>query len=193
MAISNKNSISWQAPEFKHYEKNFGWYVTLVAILILVIAFFILQKDIFAAISIGIIGVFIIFFSRHKPSIVNVELNHKNVHFGNIFFPYKQLKYFWVVHNENHKTVNFHTTTYLNNVVILELEDQDPDEVRDFLLNYLPEHEETRETSIQRIMHKLKFWTINNSRLTINYAVVQAPGLLPIMWILYCQLLIVKS
>ena len=157
MPDQNKN-ISWQAPEFRHYPKNAGWYITLISVAVLTVAFFIIvESDIFAAVSIGLIAVLIVLFSRQKPQLVNVELNNKGVKFDNLFYPYKQLKYFWVVNNPRHKTINFHTTAFLNNTLILELENQNPEETREFLLQYLPEHHETDETAIQRIMHKVKF------------------------------------
>ncbi len=151
-------TLSWQAREFKHYPKNLGWYITFIAISILVVAFFvIIQNDIFAAVSLALLALLMLFFSRHKPEIVKIELNSKGLKFDNIFYPYKQLKYFWTVHNERHKTVNFATSAMVNNVVILELEDQDPDKVRTFLLQYLPEHESTEETPAQRFMHRFRF------------------------------------
>lgn len=156
--MDNTKSLSWQAWEFKHYPKNPGWYVTLISISIIVIAFFILvESDIFAAVSLGIITILIILFSRQKPRKVQVELNARGLKFDTLLYPYKQLKYFWVVDNDRHKTICFHTTAYINNTVIIELEDQNPETVRLFLLKHLPEHHETEETSVQRIMHKFKF------------------------------------
>ncbi len=155
--MPDQDTITWRAPEFRHYEKRASWYITFSAIAILVIGFFIVQKDLFAAISIGILAILIILFSRYKPKEVEIELTTKGVHVGNIFVPHKQIKYFWVVYNKNHKTINLHTTTYINNMIILELEDQDPEPVREFLLNFLPEHEETNETLTQRISHKIRF------------------------------------
>jgi hypothetical protein len=158
MDQKNQNTISWQAHEFRHYPKNIGWYVTLVSITILVIAFFVLvQSDIFAAVCIGIISLLVIFFSRQTPELTNIELSNKGITFGNLFYPYKQLQYFWIVNNENHKTLNFHTSAFVNNTVILELENQDPDNIRLHLLNHVIEHTETEETGPQRIMHKFKF------------------------------------
>jgi len=157
MPDQNKN-ISWQAPEFRYYPKNAGWYITLISVAVLTVAFFIIvESDIFAAVSIGLIAVLIVLFSRQKPQLVNVELNNKGVKFDNLFYPYKQLKYFWVVNNPRHKTINFHTTAFLNNTLILELENQNPETAREFLLQYLSEHQETDETAIQRIMHRVKF------------------------------------
>ncbi len=151
------NKLSWQAPEFKTYDKTTGWYVTLISITILIVGFFIIQKDIFASITTAILGALVVIFSRQKPEIVTIELDHKAVKIGNIEIPYKQIKHFWVVHKEHHKTVNMETTTLVNNMIILELNGQDPEKVRMFLSQHLPEHSATEETSTQRIMHRLKF------------------------------------
>jgi hypothetical protein len=157
MATQNTNKISWQAPEFRHYEKNIGWYVTLLGIAVLVVAFFIIQQDIFAAVTMAILSLLIVLFSRHKPGLINIELSSKGAHLGGLFYPYKQIKHFWIVDNQNHKTVNLETTAYLNNLIILELEEQDPDKVRNFLRQHLPEHENTNETVAQKVMHRFKF------------------------------------
>ncbi len=150
-------TITWQAPEFQYYHKNIGWYVTVIAIIILIIAFFVLQSDLFAAITTGILGIFIILFSFHRPAMVTIELTHRGIWYGTIFYPFKQIKHFWIVHNDHHRTLNIETTTYMNNMLILELAGQDPEDVREYLLPYLPEHHSTQETFAQRISHRLKF------------------------------------
>ncbi len=157
MADPNK-TISWQASEFKYYPKSVGWYATLISVAVLIIAFFIIfQRDIFAAVSLGLIAILIALFSKHTPNKINIELNSKGVKFGQLFYPYKQLKYFWVVHNEHHQTINFHTSALVNNILILELEEQDPEITRIYLLQFLPEHKETEPTVVQKIMHRFKF------------------------------------
>jgi hypothetical protein len=155
MSIGEK--LSWQAPEFRTYEKNSGWYVTLISVAILIIGFFVIQKDLFAAITTAILAVLVVIFSKQKPEIVSIEMDHKAVKIGNIEVPYKQIKHFWVVHKEHHKTLNMETTTLINNMIILELGSQDPENVRMFLSQHLPEHKQTEPTPIQRLTHWLKF------------------------------------
>ncbi len=157
--MPNQNkTLTWEAPEFKHYEKNLGWYTTLIAIAILVVGFFVITGDYFAAVTMAIITGMIIFFSRQKPGLVEVEINNKHIKFGNLIFLFKHLKSFWVVSNEKHKTLNIETSTLLNNLLVIELENQDPEEVRQLLLNHLPEHpEKIHETFAQRVIHFFKF------------------------------------
>jgi hypothetical protein len=156
--MPNQNTISWQAPEYKYYPKTIGWYITLVSISLLIIAFFIIiESDIFAAVCIAVLSGLILAFSRHTPNQIKIQLTERGIEFGNLFYPYKQLKYFWVVHNPRHQTINFHTTAFINNVLILELEDQNPEIIRQFLVKYVSEHHETEETMIQKIMHRFNF------------------------------------
>ena len=155
---NKKQTIIWETPEFKHYPKNTGWYITLFSVSILVIGFFIIfQKDYFAAVTCALLTGFIVYFGRQRPTLVLVELTHENLRFGNILYPYKQLKSFWVVTTPHHQTLNFIATTLVNNTIIIELEGQDPQEIRNFLLTYLEEHHETEPTFTQRISHKLNF------------------------------------
>ena len=154
----NQNSISWQAPEYKHYPKSSGWYITAISITILVVGFFvIIQNDYFAGITLGIIGIFILFFGNQTPEIIDNHLTTKAVHHGYLEIPYKQIKHFWVVYREHHKTLNLETSAFLNKIMIIELGDQDADEVREFLLNHLPEHEITEPHLTQKIAQWIKF------------------------------------
>ena len=133
--MAQNQKIIWQAPEFRHYPKGYGWYFAL------------------GAISVMIVG----YFAKQQPQVVEIEITNKGIRYGAIIFPYKQIKHFWIVSNERHRTLNIHTTAWLNNMIILQLEDQNPEIVREYLINYLPEHTETEETTAQRLMHRLKF------------------------------------
>jgi len=157
MPQSQDYLIAWQAPEFKHYHKNPAWYITLGAITILVIGYMLIQRDLFGAVSLFLVAVFIVFFSLQRPQEITVGFSKKGIHIGELHLPYKTISHFWVVNNEDHKTLNMETTAYLNRLIIVELEDQDPDLIREFLIQVVPEHPRTGETFAQKLMHRLKF------------------------------------
>jgi hypothetical protein len=155
--MAEKTSLSWEALEFRHYPKNFSWYITMAVLVLLIIAFELLQKDFFGAISLGVIAIFIIVFAMHKPKMITIELTSEGIHIERSFIPYSQMKYFWIVDNENHKTLNIETTAYINRTILVELEGQDSNAVRQAMLRQVPEHSSTEETFIQRLIHRLKF------------------------------------
>jgi len=155
--MADNNTISWQAPEFKHYEKNTLWYMGVVAVVVLLVALAIFRSDIFGAISVMIIAGIVIYLSTKSPEIVTIELTDKGIQVGPAFHPYKTIRNFWIVDTANHRSLNFETTTFLNRVQIIELEDQDPEFIKQYLLQYLPEHDEREETAAQRFMHRMRF------------------------------------
>lgn len=149
--------IQWEAPEFRHYPKNFAWYITLLLVVALLVVYQAIQGDWFGAISLTIIAVFVYLFARHKPGSVFVEISDKGIHLNDAFIPYTHIKHFWIVHNDKHQVLNFETTAYINHIQSIELVDQDPEEIKDILQAALPEHPEPQETIAQRIAHKFKF------------------------------------
>jgi hypothetical protein len=149
--------LSWQAPEFRHYPKNLAWYITLGVILGLFIIYEIIQRDFFGALSVVIIGLFLFIFARMRPKTVTISLTPRGLHVEDTHIPYKQIRHFWIVNNDNHRIINLETTAYLNRHLVLQLEDQDPEEVRNLLLEQVPEHHETEETLTQKIAHRIRF------------------------------------
>ncbi len=149
--------IEWQAPEFRHYPKNAAWFITFVIIAGLLVFYQVFQKDWFGAISVGVISILFGVFALHRPGVVTVKISTLGLHIDDTQIPFNNIKQFWIVDSENHKTLNIETTAYINHQLSIELEDQDSGEVQEILEELLPEKDEQHETVAQRIAHKLKF------------------------------------
>lgn len=148
---------SWEAREYPHYKKNFAWYVTFLAILVLIIGFQIVQEDIFGAVCLGILGLLTIVFASIPPKMVLVLLTPRGVHMEDLFIPYAKMRHFWIVDDNKHKTLNIETRAFLQKVLVLELHDQDPEKIRSILQQILPELDESEPTMSQKFMHWFKF------------------------------------
>lgn len=149
--------LEWQAPEFRHYPKNAAWFITYAIIVILLIVYEVVQRDWFGGISIFIIASLFAAFALNKPKVVTVKITTHGLHIDDTNIPYNNIRQFWIVDTNNHRTLNIETTAYLNHQLNIELNDQDPDEVQEILVELLPEKEVAEETMIQKIAHKLKF------------------------------------
>jgi hypothetical protein len=156
MARELQHLKSWQAPEFKHYHKNFGWHTTFWIIVIFIVIYQIVSKDIFGAISVFLIALFATYLLKQRPEEVTVSLSNHGLHIDDLHVPYKNMKHFWIVDTENHRTLNIETTAYLNRLLIIEIEDQNPEDIREILISAVPEHESTEPTAIQQLMHYLR-------------------------------------
>ncbi len=157
MVKESETIIEWQAPEFKHYPKNAAWFITFIIIGGLLVFYQVFQKDWFGAISIGLIAILFGVFALHRPKIVTVRISTLGLHIDDTHIPFNNIRQFWIVNTEHHKTLNVETTAYLNHQLVIELEDQDANEVQEIMEELLPEKEEKHPTVAQKIAHKIKF------------------------------------
>lgn len=150
--------FSWLAPEYKHYHKNFAWYLTVLLVGVLLVLFLLYTKDVFGAVCIGIIIGFVIFFGSQKPQTVEISLGETGLAIGNTFIPYKQMNGFWMVQSpEGSWSLNVETLGLLNRLITVEMEHQNPEDVRAFLTQYVSEHTATKPTFAQKITHWVRF------------------------------------
>lgn len=149
--------VSWRAKEYAHYEKGPGWYLTLTILAILLIAFQILMKDYFAAFTIGFIYLLLFIYARLTPFEIQVHITDQGLAINNTLIPYANIKEFWIVDHDEAKALHFHTTSFFNQHIILELEEQDPFEVAHTLRNFIPESEPNEESLAHKIARRLRF------------------------------------
>ena len=149
--------FSWEAPEFRHYPKTTIWYIVFGLLIGGLIFYQVNNKDWFGTVCVSVIAILLYIFAHQKPKMVNANISNEGIHFGELHFPYKHIKHFWVVDTEHHTTLNLQTHSTVHDVLIIELEDQDPTEIREFLIQVLPEHNLPYPTVTQRLMHRLKF------------------------------------
>ncbi len=157
MAQQTLTVFEWEAPEFRHYPKNPAWYITLVIVVTLLVIYEIFSKDIFGAISLIIVAIFIILFGRQSPKIIPLQISDQGIHINQDMIPYQRIKHFWVVDDGIHKTLNFETTAYVNHLLTIELADMNSEEIREYLIDVLPEHDDTTPTTAQKISHRFHF------------------------------------
>lgn len=153
------NPIEWEALEYEHIEKGTDWYwaVGIIALSITLISF-ILGNYTFAIVVIVSAFALIVGASR-KPKVVRFEITKLGIHIGNEYIQYKDIKSFWVENNHHHDGVSklFLRPRHLTYPIIdIPLENVDPEEVRDFLLEILLEDEHT-ESLLHKIFKALGF------------------------------------
>ena len=153
-----ENKITtWHSREFVYYEKSTGWYITFTAIILMLIAYNIFLKDYFAALTFFLIGLATWYFAQIKPSIVEVSISDKGIYFDETHIPYASIKRFWIVHHQKAKALHLETTAYLNRFMVIQLEDQDPEVIRDILIEFIPQTPDNEETLTRRLARKFKF------------------------------------
>jgi hypothetical protein len=149
--------ISWEAHEYPYQNKSPLWYLIFSIISTLLLVFALFTKSIITVITFSLIIILVYVFAKRKPNRITYQLAPNGILAGNMLFPYKNIKAFWVFYNPPHnKTLNLETTALINNHVVIQLGDQEPVAVKLFLRKYIFEDTDKEEGVTDVIARKLK-------------------------------------
>jgi hypothetical protein len=152
-----ENKISWKALEYKRKEKTTDWYwaVILISLAIVVISFMI--HNVLFAVLIIISTIILMSFSIIAPKMVEISINQKGITAGKEIYPFATLESFWVENiDKDNQKILLKSKKLIMPLIAIPLEEYHHLDVREFLLQYLPEAE-MHEPLSQKIMEKLGF------------------------------------
>jgi len=151
-----KPLIAWNAEEHIHIEKNNDWYWAVGIITITAAALAFIFNNVIFGILI-IVGAFaLVVHASKKPRNIHCEINDRGVVIDNILYPFLSLDSFWI--NAHHRPAKIIIKSHKKFMpyINIYIDEVDPEEVRDILLNYIAETEHHEPLS-QKILESLGF------------------------------------
>ncbi|MFZ5559222.1 MAG: hypothetical protein ACOZAL_00270 [Patescibacteria group bacterium] len=149
--------FNWETPEFEKKEKTKSWFI-VPAFLTIVFGIIALISDniLFLIFIILAFGVFYIYANK-EPRIINFKINEKGVEIDGRLHDFDSLRSFWLFYNPpEEKEISFRSKKTFFPYLRIPLADQNPNEVRKFLLRFLPEKHH-RESIIDIWMRRVGF------------------------------------
>lgn len=151
--------IIWETHEYLYQEKTTDWYwgVGVLGITLAILA--IIFGNALLAVLIIVGGITLCLFGAQRPKHVRFEVNHSGLMIDRTLYPYKTLQSFWVEDNRHHgihSKVFFQSRRMVTPIIVILLEDVEPEHLRDFLLDHLPESEHTDSFS-QKLLEYFGF------------------------------------
>lgn len=152
-----ENKISWKALEYKRKEKTADWYWAVILIsLAMVVTSFVIHNILFAILIIISTAV-LMSFSIIAPKTVSISMNQKGITIGREMYPFATLEAFWVEGNDEYnQKILLRSKKLIMPLIAIPLEEHHHLDIREFLLEYLPEVE-MHEPLSQKIMEGLGF------------------------------------
>lgn len=151
-------TISWQALEHNHGEKTTDWYwiVGIVAVGGAVLAIFF--DNMLFGLIILLAGFLSIMQARTPARVATFEISRKGIRQDNIAYPFGDLESFWVIDEEVNDQIILKSKRALVPYIIIPFDSTktDPEEIRDFLLDYIDE-EEMYEPLFNKVMEMIGF------------------------------------
>lgn len=153
--MEEEQKIEWQAPEFeeKSRSKNWYWIAGIAGLTIIIMS--IIFKNYLGAFVFLFYGLIYFFNIKRKPRIFNFIISSAGINIGQKLYKFGELKSFWIFDQPERKELSVESKHFFTPYIKIPLADQDSSEIRNFLINFLPETEQ-EETIMEILERKLK-------------------------------------
>ncbi|PIT96604.1 hypothetical protein COT82_02320 [Candidatus Campbellbacteria bacterium CG10_big_fil_rev_8_21_14_0_10_35_52] len=150
--------LEWSAYEHKHIRKSSDWFWVFGIIAATGIIISIIFNNILFAIVI-LTGTFALAINiAKKPNAINFKINKRGVIINNKLYLFNSLESFWVEDNQEYGAPKLliKSKKLLATHIIIPIKQVSPSEVRDYLVKYLDEKEDSEPLS-QKIVEFFEF------------------------------------
>lgn len=134
-----KTLVSWTFPEVPNYRYSRTWYLIMTALGVALLVFAVFSRNPLFAFIVVIAWALIFYRSRQQPRTLAASITEDGIEIGKNFFPYDDLKNFWLIYKPPAKTLYVSFKSALRPILGIALEDANPVEIRNQLRRYLQE------------------------------------------------------
>lgn len=149
--------IKWIAPEFEYYPKGKGWFIIAGLIAAGLFLWALLTKNFIFALLIGLSYFSLSAYAMKKPRQIPLAITSKGVQIDNNIYEFENLKSFWIFYDPPQiREASLRSKKMIMPYIKIPLGEQNPVEVRQALLKYLPEKKQ-EESLIDNLSRNLRF------------------------------------
>jgi len=148
--------IQWRGPEYEVYPKSRQWYMIAAFTLAVIVAYAVWNSALLMAIVFILVGFVGYTYLQRPPRVRDFALTQEGVIVGNEIFDYDEIESFWIIYEPPHtRVISLHMKGKFVPFVHIPLHQRDPVDVREVLLQYLPEvkQEPSVIDAIERVLH----------------------------------------
>jgi hypothetical protein len=148
--------ISWNSKEHLSGQKTNDWYwsVGIITLALAVIAF--LFDNVISGILVVVAGFTLVLHVSLGARDVYCEINDRGIVYDKHFYPFLSLDSFCVPHDEIPPRLLIKSNRLLTPLIVIYIDEVDPEKVREIMLKYLAEVEH-RESLFKKILEWLGF------------------------------------
>lgn len=149
--------IAWEAPEYIKHPKGRTWFIVAGIILFLLIAYGIKTGSFSTVLVFIVLAAVYMLAHTHEPRHLPIIISQMGIKIGSQCYPYAKIKAFWIhYHPPFVKTVNIRTIDKFFKEEIIQLDGQDPVQVRVYLARQIPEWEGKEESLTEVLIRILR-------------------------------------
>ena len=137
---------SWSFKEFEEYRRNFIWYGIFLGIIILIAIYCIVNKNFLFLVIIVMFATLEVMFKFKKPNIIDFGIYEAGIRINDNMFFGEEIKEYYIIYDIDRgvKKIYFLLKKITQSSICIELERQNPTEVRESLNKYIKENTERK-------------------------------------------------
>ena len=148
--------ISWSAPEHYYVEKKPDWYWAVGVITLAIAAVAFIFGNTITGIVVIVAAVALVLHASRPPRIVTYSITDRGIVANDVLYPFLSLESFWIPHDEFPPKLIIKSRKTFMSLIVLYLDEIDPEKVRETMLTYIAETEH-REPVLKHILERLGF------------------------------------
>lgn len=149
--------FSWTAPEYIQHQKGPRWYVGAAVLLLLLLGWGFYSGNWTMVVALIVFAVVYQYLhAYHPPKETHIKISELGISVGDMFYAFSHIQAFWIIYQHGLKTLNVRVSKNLFSDIIIQLGEQDPVEVRQYLVGQIPEWEGKEEKLSDLILRLLK-------------------------------------
>jgi hypothetical protein len=134
-----KNKIKWSSSSDINIGRHKGWYLGLVFVFAIVsIVFYLISKDLVAAVVILLSGILIYYYGIKRPREINYSIDENSIDINNRKYNLSSYKYFYVNEREHGGSASLVPLKRFSPSLDLFYDIADEDKILEILSNSLP-------------------------------------------------------
>ena len=149
--------ISWETPEYPSYQKNSDWYwwVGLMAALLMGLAFW--QRSFLFGVFILVAWFSMMLYAVRPPKNIQVSITMQGIVVDTTLYPWTNIKSFWIFYRPPlTRDLSLESKKALAPYIKIPLGETDPTKVKNIVLKFIPEVEQT-ESIVDNLSHLARF------------------------------------
>ena len=138
---TENTDLSWDIPEYVKHNRGKKWFISAIAVAVLLFIFAIFTANFLFAVIIVISSAVIYLNEIREPNRINFSIIPQGIVIGRKFYEYNQFKDFSILYkpHEELRNIYFEFKNGMKPRLSISLEEQNPLHIRKNLLRYLPE------------------------------------------------------
>ncbi len=148
----------WHAQEHEHRPKSPAWFAVLAAGTTGIVVILLLLANFIGAIAIALLGALTYHIAQKKPATVRYRIMVDGVAINNALYHYRDVDTFNIVYIPGEvKMVILRSKHRFAPLIHMEIGEADPVEIREILLEFLPENQDLEEPLVDILARRLGF------------------------------------